>query len=1202
MYIKQVTIHGFKSYKDQVFVEPFSPHHNVVVGRNGSGKSNFFAAIRFCLNDLYGKITAEERQSLLHESTGVATLTAYVEIVFDNSDNRLPTGKPEVVLRRTIGLSKDEYSLDRKLITKTEVLNLLSSGGFSTANPYYIVPQGRVTWLTTAKDHERLDLLREVAGTALYEENRHSSLKLIGETDEKLAQIDEMLVEIDQRIQELSDEKKELTAFLKHDKEKRCCEYSLLQKELEKVSEEMNVLEEKFRNDLFAEEQTKNQLKSVSENFAKLQKMLADNKAQQDIQQKNLELLSADKEAILKENVRLEANTKTLGDCNAEKRRLQEQITQLKTKINDKKHCLQSQIQPAIAAKLEEEAAIREEMAILEAEKDLLNSLKAQTLHFNSEKERNTWIKKEIIELNAAIDDEMNTQKNALDQIQQLQNQQQLLGEKIKTLEAAFEAAEQAADSSAESQLKLLVQKRNDLHELRKDQWKVEATLSAENKAAEAEIQTLEKSLSSFNERNTLHALRNVSRIAERLGLQDHVFGPLYRLIDFDAVYANAVNTVAGNSLFHIVVDSDATAKLILKVLVDERLGRATFMPLNRLTPKPVVYPAELSKNDGVPLIAKLRFNPEYKAAIEQVFAKTMLCSSLEVASRVARSFSLNTITLDGDRADKRGVLSGGFNADRDFNGSSSDFAVKTDLIRSIDSLRALLDTNEGKIAEIKRKNALIDQQINATLSEIYTLENVHKTFAAKRDEARKTLDAQRKEFANIKQKISNTQEAEAHSKAQHFSLEKKIESLHAEAASPFLASSEMSALDVDRLQTVIKRIDQLKRAFDKMQREKSHFEGLRAAIHAEIDGNFAKRLLASEKALTELHDEESQQSKDEFFGDSTAQGRLANVSAQIDSTTQQLELIAAEIKRLGDECENSRSEISNLNASLSNYQRQSSSFSSFKALLSQRQSNCQKKLKEFGIVPEEAFNMYRTFDENTLIKTLSKANEKIKRLSHVNKKAAEQFDSFSREKQTLLQRKDELTRSASSIRSFIAALDQQKDETILHTFEQVAAFFAEIFQRLVPLGCGELILLRNEQPLKDAAAAGIALAGIQIKVSFNSKNDERLLMSQLSGGQKSLVALAFIFAIQKVDPAPFYLFDEIDANLDAAYRTAVAAMINDLSRTAQYITTTFRPELLQNADKFYGVHFTSRISSVRTISKDAAFEFIAKDESASQM
>src|SRR6201992_2171224 len=193
------------SYKEQTAIEPFSPKHNVIVGRNGSGKSNFFAAIRFVLSDAYTQLSREERQALLHEGSGSAVMSAYVEIIFDNSDERFPTGKPELVLRRTIGQKKDEYSLDRKNATRSDVMNLLESAGFSRSNPYYIVPQGRVTALTNMKDVERLDLLKEVAGTQVYEARRTESLKIMQETDNKRSKIDETLIWIKDRLDTLED-------------------------------------------------------------------------------------------------------------------------------------------------------------------------------------------------------------------------------------------------------------------------------------------------------------------------------------------------------------------------------------------------------------------------------------------------------------------------------------------------------------------------------------------------------------------------------------------------------------------------------------------------------------------------------------------------------------------------------------------------------------------------------------------------------------------------------------------------------------------------------------------------------------------------------------------------------------------------------------------------------------------------------------
>jgi len=245
------------------------------------------------------------------------------------------------------------------------------------------------------------------------------------------------------------------------------------------------------------------------------------------------------------------------------------------------------------------------------------------------------------------------------------------------------------------------------------------------------------------------------------------------------------------------------------------------------------------------------------------------------------------------------------------------------------------------------------------------------------------------------------------------------------------------------------------------------------------------------------------------------------------------------------------------------------------------------------------------------LLKSLQKVTESLKKYSHVNKKAIEQYQNFTDERDKLIERREELEISAQSITELIEVLDRRKDEAIERTFKQVSKNFSEVFEKLVPLGRGRLIMqkrLNDEQRNQDdsedegAQQAGVIshYTGVSIKVSFNSKSDEGLRIQQLSGGQKSLVALATIFAIQKCDPAPFYLFDEIDANLDPDRRTSVAAMIGELGKEAQMICTTFRPEMLEHADQFWGVIFNQRrISTIKQIEKTHAKQFVESNERA---
>lgn len=267
------------------------------------------------------------------------------------------------------------------------------------------------------------------------------------------------------------------------------------------------------------------------------------------------------------------------------------------------------------------------------------------------------------------------------------------------------------------------------------------------------------------------------------------------------------------------------------------------------------------------------------------------------------------------------------------------------------------------------------------------------------------------------------------------------------------------------------------------------------------------------------------------------------------------------------------------------------------------------------------------------IVKRLHKVTAALKTFSHVNKKAFEQYTNFTKQRETLTKRRGELDSSQSSIEELIEVLDQRKDEAIERTFKQVSREFADVFGKLVPAGRGRLVIQRkadkradvvadesesDDDDDDDGAAAGKKAngnvenyTGVGISVSFNSKHDEQQRIQQLSGGQKSLCALALVFAIQQCDPAPFYLFDEIDANLDAQYRTAVAGMLRSIAERGsqqqqpsqggekgglsggQFICTTFRPEMVLVADKCYGVAYAGKTSSIDVVKREEALEFV---------
>lgn len=280
------------------------------------------------------------------------------------------------------------------------------------------------------------------------------------------------------------------------------------------------------------------------------------------------------------------------------------------------------------------------------------------------------------------------------------------------------------------------------------------------------------------------------------------------------------------------------------------------------------------------------------------------------------------------------------------------------------------------------------------------------------------------------------------------------------------------------------------------------------------------------------------------------------------------------------------------------------------------------RKVQELGsLPPPKELVQYKNQSIGELEKALERVNKKLKKYSHVNKKAFDQYVNFNDQRESLLNRKEELDRGAEKVRELVESLDRKKDEAINRTFRGVSKHFAEVFKELVPLGAGELIMRTaldeategdeatdgdntesdGESPAKtkgDSENPDVSLyRGIGINVRF-SKVGENFLMSQLSGGQKALVALALIFAIQRCDPAPFYIFDELDQALDSTYRQAVANLIsrqaNSPDTPTQFITSTFRPEIVAIAKNCYGISHQNKVSSIHPMQKNDALRFIA--------
>ncbi|KAL6461936.1 hypothetical protein MHYP_G00300810 [Metynnis hypsauchen] len=507
-----------------------------------------------------------------------------------------------------------------------------------------------------------------------------------------------------------------------------------------------------------------------------------------------------------------------------------------------------------------------------------------------------------------------------------------------------------------------------------------------------------------------------------------------------------------------------------------------------------------------------------------------------------------------------------------------------------------------------------INNEIDQLMNQMQQIETQQRKFKASRDSIlseMKMLKEKRQQSEKTfmpKQRSLQSLEASLHA------MESTRESLKAELGTDLL--SQLSLEDQRRVDDLNDEIRQLQQDNRQLLNERIKLEGIMTRVETYLNENLRKRLDQVEQELNELRETEGgtvlTATTSELDG---INKRIKDTMARSEDLDSLIDKTEIEIKDHIKSMDRWKTIEKEQNDAINHDTKELEKMTNRQGMLLKKKEECMKKIRELGSLPQEAFEKYQTLTLKQLFRKLEQCNTELKKYSHVNKKALDQFVNFSEQKEKLIKRQDELDRGYKSIMELMNVLELRKYEAIQLTFKQVSKNFSEVFQKLVPGGKATLVMKKGDAEggqSQDEGEGGTdsergsasqssvpsvdQFTGVGIRVSFTGKQGEMREMQQLSGGQKSLVALALIFAIQKCDPAPFYLFDEIDQALDAQHRKAVSDMIVELAGHAQFITTTFRPELLESADKFYGVKFRNKVSHIDVISAEQAKDFVEDD------
>jgi len=1216
MHIKQVIISGFRSFRNQNEIEPFSPGHNVIVGRNGSGKSNFFDAIQFVLlAPKFFNLRQEDRQQLLHEGAGSSVMAAFVEIVFDNTGDRFSTETDEVVLRRTVGHKKDEFFLNKKRIQKNEVISLLETAGFSRSNPYYIVQQGKVANLCTMKDKDRLTLLKEVSGTSVYEERRSESLKILQESGVQQERINGLLKFIDDRLSELESEKQELTEYDGLDKMHRALEYCIHDQELSKANAQLEDVErsrsEKLssQNELYTElNDIQQEFQTQEDNFQALKstiERLAEKRAEK-IQQLNT-AMAAMSSVSVEYNEYLASNNVNQQEAEQLDARLKE-VTK-KVELAQKRLAV---VGPLHAEKMQLFDTANKEYERGKLRMDQLYNKQGRSKQFRSKKERDVFLKEQIAVLTGQKE-----QKEAL--MGQLKKEGTTVMAKHTQESSELVLIQQELSNKQKRKEDLSVsilsntKQRNSFQDQRKQIWKDQEALVEQLAEVKVSIEKSKQMLNTALPKTISQGLSVVEQIAQELNLEGY-YGPVIDILSIkNDMFRTPVEVAAGNSLFHIVVDNDTTASVLMLELEKRKAGRLTFLPLNRLARNEENMNIEYPKHPDVkPLITvALDYDERFDAAIKHVFGRKLLSKDLDTADAFSRKFKFDVITLEGDIVSRKGGFEGGYRDERSSR-IAAVFNIREDsvklaqLLAKEEECKALLEKCEVGTNDILR-------QLHAEESERGSIQTNYSQLSAELITRQKQCDGLRESQTKIEAEV-------AHLSEEALNITQQVVLYEQEKVSPLV--NTLTDTEADELQLLAAKERDVLQCKETSEVELAAVSGEVEKLTADLNDNLLKRKAELEDQLRQLDAS--------LQGNVDYEGRVDTLRAAVKQEEALIKELQKETGELEEQLRLRKAEVGDLEKALETHRQLEQTASEEIAEISKVQDKLlnkrsmlsftiqdkQRLLRDLVGVSQKELDTCKAYSEKQLMSKLKDVNERFKVYSNVNRKALDQYVSFNQQREMLVGKKEVIEKDYESIQTLIKSLDTQKEEAIVRTFESVKEHFADVFGELVPGGTGELVLLQGsalndagESSSSQGSASSIpaqvaaqdsgpeAFEGVQVRVSFVASG-EQYDLQQLSGGQKALVALALIFAIQRSDPAPFYLFDELDQALDANYRAAVAKLIQKQVRSvdapAQFITTTFRPELVNAAQKCYGIALENKVSNIYPLEKVDAQRFVA--------
>ena len=1166
MYLKRLEMYGFKSFADKTVLE-FMPGITTVIGPNGSGKSNISDCIRWVLGEQSLKsLRGAKSEDIIFAGTQNRKSLGFAEasIVIDNTDSKLPIEYNEVIVTRRIYRSGESgYFINKTPCRLKDVLELFMDTGIGR-DGYSIIGQGKIDEILSNKSEDRRHIFEEAAGIVKYRTRKAESEKKLEQTKLNLLRINDIITEIETNLGPLKNQSEKAKTFLRLREELKNIEIGLFLHNIDNYKQKIEEIKENidiFDTQKIKEEEKLNNIQSEKE----LLKTALDNLIDEIERTQNLSFEGNQKKEQF--NSEISINTERIANNKENFERFALEIEELEKRNVELKEEESQKLEKKTnlwANKEKFEKELEEKQAELEKYAKTLSDKELEIEEKKKKVQENIDLKYEIIaEVNQEKANFENLNKKEIslkNDIQDTISELDSTRSSKEELSKDFYEIEKNRNSLSNALEEMKAKKEKSTERLKEFETRINAYQS-EYRVKESKHRFLVET-----EKEKEGYARSVKSLLEATesnnSLGKGVHGILANLISVEKEYELAIEMTLGPTIQNIVTDSENEAKKLVNYLRENKLGRASFLPITSVKGKKVTD-VKTKGIEGVIGIASdlVKFDKKYEGIILNLLGRTVIVEDIENAVSLAKQndYKFKIVTLKGDVINPSGAITGG------------SVAPKTTSIlgrgKEIKTLEKELKDLEKKTQKIELEKQEYEESIKEILEQFeekqIALQELEITYATEKQK----IDNMNLEVLKLEAKLAKLREdLESNKKEKEENLENqdslniKMKSMDDENISLTSVIEEFTNLNKDNQKYIDDLnfdITNLKISVSSFDESESSIDEIVERIHTEIENNLSS--IENKKILREkiLSDNELLEKSIEEI-----KQKMIDLEKEISNSTEKVEELKQDRILKNEKLKALEQDIENDNTTIEDVKNQASKLDLKKSKIELELDQVINKMwEEYELTPNTVEGIEKAENPTEVQKQVNSIRSEIRELGSINVDSIKEYKELKERYDFMSEQRYDLEESSNKLKKVISEMTDTMKKQFSEQFKIINKNFGEVFVELFGGGKAELKLADEENILE---------CGIDIEVQPPGKKLQNMML--LSGGEKAFTAIALLFAILQINPAPFCVLDEIEAALDDVNVYRFAEYLKKFTKSTQFLVITHRKGTMEAADTVYGI------------------------------